>query len=342
MSLFQPKKEMQIVFKKTPSRAAAMLVGSLSLTAFSLAVQAEPQVSTVLSNAQSYDGIYVTKTGRVIVSHPGSDRLFEVVDGNAQLLSDGNGQFSYVVDINEDEAGNLLLTEFDRNLLLSMDSEGTITQIASVPGGNDIVLDSNAAMYVADSKTNNVHQVLADGTVNTIIGLSDPVGLAMDDADNLYASVSSGEIYYIDVNAQTATEIATIASQIWHLEIMGSETLLVAGYSSHEVYAVDISTGSTCVVAGGSAGQTDGAGRLASFTNPLDLSYDGGQSVYVTSAGSVRRIDFPQDSSVCAEDIVAPPPPPPPPPPPVTNSSGGSFGMLLVLLGVLVFRKFDK
>lgn len=320
----------------TSSLLAVSVAAAMS---FSISTHAQPQVSTLLSNGQNYDGIYVTKSGRILISHPDSDQIFEIINGQTELLSNGNGQFSYVVDINEDEAGNLLLTEYDRNLLLTMDAEGTLSQVASVPGGNDIVLDSNAAMYVADSKTDKVHQVLADGTVTEIVGLSDPVGLAIDENNNLFASVSSGTIYRIDVNTKTAAELATVPSQIWHLESMGSTHLVAAGYSSHNIYAVAIETGEVCVVAGtGSAGQADGEANQASFTNPLDLAFDGTDQLHITSAGSVRTVLFPQDSSICADETTTPPPPPPPP----VDNSGGAFGLLLAMFGLLGLTRLRR
>jgi DNA-binding beta-propeller fold protein YncE len=79
------------------------------------------------------------------------------------------------------------------------------------------------------------------------------------------------------------------------LALDGAGNLYVADYGDNEIRQIELSTGTTTVLAGlasKASGHANGAGSAASFSGPSGLVYDGAGNLYVTDSGNqtVRKV----------------------------------------------------
>lgn len=154
------------------------------------------------------------------------------------------------IDITDDGAGNLYVTNFNSATVSRISRFGEVTQFAEVlDGPAGIVRDSQGNLFVSHYGVGNgtgdtILKISPDGIVSTFAkgeGLNAPVGTAIDDKDNLYvANFNDGTIYRFSPEGQSQ-RIAQIESNvgfaIGHLTFANGK-LFATGPASNSVYVV--------------------------------------------------------------------------------------------------------
>ena len=247
-----------------------------------------------------------------------------------------------------DRAGNLYVVDEFHDTIRQITPGGTVTTIAGtagVIGGADgvgaaaqfhdpasIVVDASGNLYVGDQDNSTIREItpsVANGTtlwtVTTIAGspgvaalvngtgtlarFNYPVGLALDNAGNLYIADSGNYVVRKLVLATGAVTtlagggtlgfldgVGTAASfsRPQNLVFDGIGNLYVTDTSSYTIRKIVVATGAVTTFAGRAtySGSTDGTGPLALFTNPNGIAADTSGNLYVTdgTGGTLRRI----------------------------------------------------
>ena len=201
---------------------------------------------------------------------------------------DGTGvvaRFHFPLGVTVDGSGNIYVADVYNQTIRKITPEGvvsTLAGMAGVQGSTDdtgaaasffyphgVAADGSGNIYVADSGNNTIRKITPAGLVSTLAGtagiqgnadgtgtaasFSNPQGVAVDE---------SGTVYIADTDNNTIRKITP----------EGIVSTLVGKTSR--------------------AGSTDGAGAIASFSNPQGVTVDGSGNVYVTDTDNhtIRKI----------------------------------------------------
>ncbi len=251
-----------------------------------------------------------------------------------------------------DNSGNLYISDSENNVIRKVDTGGIITTVAgngtsgfSGDGGKatqaqlfqpaGIVVDASGNLYIADNDNNRVRKVSSAGIITTVAGnghvvyegdgvqaattaVHGPVGLAVDNAGNLYISEGAdSRIRKVDANGIITTvagqtkktrgfsgdggpaTAATLASPIG-LAVDGSGNLFIADSNNNRVRKVN-AAGIITTVAGmdGNASTPlgDGGPATSAFLGTdTDVALDAAGNLYisgnVSDGGRVRKVTF--------------------------------------------------
>ena len=233
--------------------------------------------------------IYVADSSTVRVISHATGATITLAGGASYGSADGTGaaaQFSFPTGIAIDCAGNLWVADTNNDTIRKLViASGVVSTLAGVAGaaGSDDGVDAAARftspwgvaviggdLFVTDHGNHTVRRIaMATGAVSTLAGspgmqgrddgvgaaarFANPLGLAADDAGNLY--VADGNLTIRKIVAATA-EVTTLA---------GSP---------------------------GMSGSKDGTGGDARFDYPRDLAWDGAGNLYVSdyNNATVRRV----------------------------------------------------
>jgi uncharacterized protein (TIGR03437 family) len=211
----------------------------------------------------------------------------ETVAGSS-LNGDGGpataAQFGAIQGIALDAAGNLYLSDTDRNCVRKVDTKGIVTTVAgtgtagfagdggaateallNLPYG--LAADSSGALYVADLGNNRVRRIGPDGVISTVAGTG--------------TAGSSG-----DGGPATAAQLMGPRN----LAVDASGNLYISEFEGHRVRKV-FSTGQIATLAGtGVAGLRGdgGAAVAAQLAFPAGLALDASGSLYIADSQNQR------------------------------------------------------
>jgi sugar lactone lactonase YvrE len=190
-------------------------------------------LSLAIDSAQN---IYVGYNGSIRQISLGG--IITTIAGGGSALGDGGPAIlANLTDVNGlvvDAAGNLYLSDSDRNLIRKISPNGIITTIAGTGvAGNDgdggpaiaaqldgpanLALDGAGNLYFADTKNHRVRMIQPDGTIVAFAGngtagsagdggaalvaqLSNPVGVAVDKNGTVYISDAAGQVRAVTSN----------------------------------------------------------------------------------------------------------------------------------------------
>jgi hypothetical protein len=233
-----------------------------------------------------------------------------------------------------DHQNSLFVADAVNSTLRKIDlTTGAVSTLAGTPGVSAAIDGTGAAagfsqpmdlvadcthVYVADidGLIKRIRRVTAAGEVTTIATFMDdtvpawPGGmtLALDGAGHLFAaSVACNRpligappckyrIIEIDLASGAQTTLATGTDGLGSMTVDGAGNLYVADPDDATIKKIVPSTGAltTFVGSSGMRGNTDGVGTAARFGDPLSVSWDGGDSLFVADPGysTIRKISL--------------------------------------------------
>jgi len=240
-----------------------------------------------------------------------------VVESSGKLLVAGNGK---LLRFSPPDSNYTVIS--GSGIPGSADGPATTARYGGLLG---LATDRNGTIYVADSGNNNFRKVTASGDTTTLAGIAldvasgfadgtgaaarfnNPAGTAVDAAGNIYLADRANHVIRKITPAGVATTLAGAPGVPGSADGTGTAARFsspnsVALDSAGNAYVADTNnhiirkvrpSGETSTLAGtaGAVGWADGTGADARFWYPYGTAVDTAGNVYVTSAGTVRKID---------------------------------------------------
>ena len=269
--------------------------------------------------------------------------------GTAGFSGDGgaatSAQLSNPQDVALDAAGNLYIADVNNNRIRKVNSAGVISTVAgsgtsgfSGDGGaatsaqlhwpRGVALDGAGNLYIADNNNHRIRKVNSAGNISTVAGtgtagfsgdggaatsaqLSNPRGVALDGAGNLYiADTSNNRIRKVDSAGVISTVAgngmagfggdggAATAARLRDpggVALDGAGNLYIADRSNRRIRKVD-SAGVISTVAGNGMagfGGDGGAATAARLRDPEGVALDGAGNLYIADRSNhrIRKVD---------------------------------------------------
>ena len=239
-----------------------------------------------------------------------------------------SASFSALWNIAEDDEGSLYLTDFGNNKIRKVDTDNIVSTVAgmkdvlgSIDGSlneatfsnpRSMILDQEGNLVLVDLDNHNVRKInLSNQTVETIAGtgefglingpgsiaqFSAPLGIAMDNAGNLYVSefaaatirkitpdnvvttfIGNGDAGFVDGPADVA-QIGFVSG----MEFDNEDNLIFG--DGNRIRKVTPDRVVSTIAGTGAAGDVNGEASIAQFDGVLDLDID--------SEGNIIAVDF--------------------------------------------------
>ncbi len=283
--------------------------------------------------------------------------------GGASFLGDGGparqAYLAFPSDIVGDAAGALFISDSSNNRIRRIapngiistyagngtpayNGDGILATTASLQGPQEIALDRNGNLYIADRGNQRIRRVAPDGIITTVAGsgtegysgdggpatlasLRFPWGVAVDPAGNLYIADRDNSVIRKVSTGGTITTIAgtgvsgfsggggpaTAARLSFPRRVVveTSGTLLVVDSGNHRLRRIDANGIITALAGNGRTGFA-GDGGLASnaaFSFPSDAAIDANGAIYIADWGNsrIRILSRVQASFQVSPDSVA-------------------------------------
>lgn len=248
------------------------------------------------------DGIVVAPSGDIYVSGGGPTSVVLKItpDGDVSTFADG---IPSPVGIFMDSAGHFVVSNYRVNTVSKISPSGDVsTYVTGLNGPAGVVINAQDDIFITEfgadfsGQGSAVQKFSKEGTKETYIqgqGLQDPVGIAMDEEENIYVSNwSSGEIYKYD--GTTLTLFAEIGGKVNQIAYAGGY-LYVPSPSLRKIFRVDMEGTVEHIAGSGASGAEDGPALDATFTRPHSIaaSPDDG-TLYIVDADvqSIRVLDL--------------------------------------------------
>ena len=276
----------------------------------------------------------------------------DTLTGNSYVLDGGPATRAWLESprgVAVDAMGNLYIADQGHHRIRKVDAAtGTISTIVGTgePGYSGdggpatqallrdpvgVAVDGNGHLYIADADNRRIRRVDAfTGTISTIAGtgergysgdgglatqaqLSEPVGVAVDGAGNLYiADTDNNRVRKVDAATGTISTIAGAGysgdsghggpatqaqlSEPVGVAVDGAGNLYIADEGDHRIRKVDAATGIISTIAGTGEWGYSGDGGLAieaQLSEPHGVAVDAVGNVYITSYWNhrVRKVD---------------------------------------------------
>lgn len=255
--------------------------------------------------------------------------------GSTQGSTDGAGtaaQFNNITGIAIDGSGNLYVADQAIHKIRKVTPAGVVTTFAgSTAGFNDatgtaaqfngpygVATDAAGNVYVADTLNQKIRKITPAGVVSTLAGstagfndatggaaqFSDPQGIAVDAAGNVYVGDSSnhkirkitpaGVVTTLAGSTQGFNDATGGAAQFnlpFGVTVDGAGNVYVADAGNHKIRKVT-PAGVVTTFAGSTAGFNDATGVAAQFNAPYGISIDGAGNLYVADRNNhkIRKI----------------------------------------------------
>lgn len=221
------------------------------------------EIETILEKQRQPSIAPLAFPGKVLVDEA-SDRLFIADSGHHRIvMSTLNGKVQQIVGSGKQglQDGSFTEAEFFS------------------PQGMTLDRDRNL-LYVADTENHTIRQIdLTQKTVETIAG-------------------TGGQSQYIRPHGGQGLE--TPLNSPWDLELIGGEILLIAMAGSHQIWAMDLTSGNIGTYAGtGAEGCADGTLTESAFAQPSGITTDD-EELFVADSeiSSIRGVGLGENPTV--------------------------------------------
>lgn len=213
-----------------------------------------------------YAGGDIGNNGPAVKAVIGPYGMAQMADGSVIVCDMQNNQVRRI-------AGGII-TAFAGTGTMGSAGDGGPATAAALNGPHSVAVDPAGAVYICDSRNHKIRRVAPNGTITTVAGTGAP-GFSGDGGQATAAQLSLPQ--GIAVSPDGAK-------------------LIIADNSNKRVRSVSLTTGVITTIAGtgGFALPPYGDGgpaTAATFSGPLDVSYDGNALLVTDSVGRVRRID---------------------------------------------------
>ena len=182
-----------------------------------------------------------------------------------------------------------------------------------------ITISSKGDIYVSDYNNYLVRKISSVGAVTTHVGSGASTcatgtqftaqlgyigGMQYDSrTDTLYfMACTSARMYKMTSDGtvslvagggatstcNTASGAVTSFNNVRDITLGGDGRMYIAGTGMHKICKVNVTTGATTLVAGSSAGNTEGTGSAAQFNNPSSIVMDSAGNLFVTDQSNNR------------------------------------------------------
>jgi sugar lactone lactonase YvrE len=191
--------------------------------------------------------------------------------------------------------GVLYQSSFGSNNVVIVDPDGTVTLLTDeVRGPTGIVVTDDGRVFVDSCRTNQVFEVFADGSAETLaggVGMNCPNGLTIDDDGNLYVvNFNSGFMQRITPGGDIEAVYRFPSGNAHVVHVRGF--LYVTARTDHRVYRYELATGDVVTVVGtGQEGVDDGPGNEATIARPNAIAVDPDGALYINHGGGDGRND---------------------------------------------------
>jgi prepilin-type N-terminal cleavage/methylation domain-containing protein len=239
--------------------------------------------------------------------------------GNADSGSaNGTGtsaRFNSPSGIARDSAGNVYVADLENHQIRKVTPAGVVSTYAGsgVAGSangvgtaaqfdypQDVAVDAQGIVYVADTDNNQVRRILPTGEVQNFATVSSVVAVGINPEGGLYAAgMGTTAIYKISSTGAVSTWIANPTTQCRYPYDFASASngdLYTATINRHTICKIT-PAGVVSVYAGQTSGNTgaytDGIGTAARFYSPSGLAFDSQGTLYVADSNNavIRKID---------------------------------------------------
>lgn len=228
----------------------------------------------------------------------GSYMVATVAGSGRKGFLDGSkekAQFNWPTGVAVDDRGNIYVADFLNNLIRKINSKGVVAtfigsghsgfadgkgRMAHLKGPDNIAIDKDGNIYVADSDNFRIRRITSDGIITTIAG--------------------SGIKGYKDGDWKTA-----MFAYPTGIAVDGDGNVFVADRGSHAIRKI-MAGGNVVTIAGnGYPAYADGSGIETHFREPVSLAVDHTGNVYVADSGnnSIRKITPDGTVSTLAGDV---------------------------------------
>ena len=287
--------------------------------------------------------LYIVDSGNHRIRRVDSDGIITTIAGTGAPGYGGDGgraplaELDFPRGVAVDDAGNLYIADSGNHRIRRVDGRGNITTLVGTGRGGysgddgpavqaqldsprGVGVDSAGNLYIADTSNQRIRRVDSSGTIITIAGtgasgysgdggpsvgaqLDSPIGVAVDEAGNLYiADTGNQRIRRVDRSAHITSTIADAPhpANLRDVAVDTTGNLYIADSGNHRIYRVNSSRTSSNSIAGtGSPSYSgdDGPAVDAGLNSPRGVAVDDAGNLYIADTGNhrIRRVDSERD-----------------------------------------------